>query len=110
MLQMLLLLDRNKHVIFPHQFVHMRLDELEIRVDGLFQLWGWNRRIRDGRGSGSRRLLGVLGNVDPIRQSQFWVEEDKGTHKSRVPSPTLPQGGFGRFPFLPHDCVRQDFL
>jgi hypothetical protein len=37
-------------------------------------------------------------------------EEREGTYESWVPSPTLPQWGFGCFPFLPHDCVRKDFL
>jgi hypothetical protein len=37
-------------------------------------------------------------------------EEREGTYESWVPSPTLPQWGFGSFPFLPHDRVREYFL
>jgi hypothetical protein len=42
--------------------------------------------------------------------SDGYARGGRGTYESWVPSPTLPQWGFGRFPFLPHDCVREDFL
>jgi hypothetical protein len=48
--------------------------------------------------------------VSVLAVSHVGAYEERGTYESRVPSSTLPQWGFGRFPFLPHDCVRENFL
>jgi hypothetical protein len=55
----------------------MRLDELGIRVDGLFQLWGSNRLRVGGRDNGSRILLGVQESVGPGCQSESQGEAEK---------------------------------